>query len=219
MTYACYSHIADTTSKHPASLRDRYGRTTAPSLVRIATKYGLIQGAIGFLFFVATALTGMQQNWGGTGVNIIILIVLMVLAHREFKKTHEGVMTYGQGLGLGTLLSVIASVLACVLVYIYVSFINTGYAAAVLQAQRSTLEERGLSEAQVEQALSMAGAMLTPTGIVIASLVSGVIMGFIVALLVSIFTRVNDPRAVVWRRNPAEALTPSRSPARLGPGR
>jgi Na+(H+)/acetate symporter ActP len=32
---------------------------------------------------------------------------------------------------------------------------------------------------------------------VIASLISGVVVGFIVALIVSIFTKDNDPRAVI----------------------
>jgi hypothetical protein len=45
--------------------------------------------------------------------------------------------------------------------------------------------------------MAITGAMLTPTGIVITSLVSGVIVGFIVSLIVSIFTRASDPRAVI----------------------
>ncbi len=54
-----------------------------------------------------------------------------------------------------------------------------------------------MSGAQIEQALSMTGAMLTPVGIVVAGLISGVIFGFIVALVVSAFTGCADPRAVI----------------------
>jgi hypothetical protein len=168
-----------------------------PSISRIATKYGLIQGVIGFALFVIVVMTGMRQNWMTSSISIITLVVLMVLAHREFKKTHEGIMSYGQGVGLGTLLSVVASVLSCILLYIYVGYINTGYPAAALQVQRATLEARGMSGAQLDQAMSMTSAMLTPTGIVITALVSGVIVGFIVALIVSIFTKDSDPRAVI----------------------
>ena len=168
-----------------------------PGIVKSATKYGLIQGVLGFLLFVVVTLTGMKQNWASSVVNIVLLVVLMVLAHREFKKTHEGIMTYGQGVGSGTVLAVVASVLSCVLLYIYVGFINTGYPAAALQAQRTALEQRGMTGAQLDQALTMTSTMLTPTGIVITALVSGVIVGFIVALIVSAFTRVSDPRAVI----------------------
>jgi uncharacterized membrane protein (DUF485 family) len=168
----------------------------APGISRFATKYGLIQGVVGFVLFLIVAMTGMKQNWM-SAVNVVVLIVLMVLAHREFKKSHEGIMSYGQGVGLGTLLSVVASVLGCVLLYIYVSFINTGYPAAALQVQRAALEERGMSGAQMDQAMAMTSAMLTPAGIVITALVSGLIVGFIIALIVSAFTRESDPRAVV----------------------
>jgi hypothetical protein len=37
---------------------------------------------------------------------------------------------------------------------------------------------------------------MTPVGIVVTSLVTGVIGGFVVALIVSIFTQKRDPRAV-----------------------
>ena len=168
-----------------------------PSMIKVATKYGLIQGVLAFLLFFVMAVTGTQQNWVSTVVSIVCLVVLMVLAHREFKKTHEGIMTYGQGLGLGTALSVVGSVLTSILLFIYVSFINSGYPAAALQAQRAALEQQGLSGVQVDQAMAMAGAMLTPTGMVITSLISGVVVGFIIAMLVSIVTRESDPRAVI----------------------
>jgi len=167
-----------------------------PSLAKIATKYGLIDGALGFIVFLVVAITGIRQGWFTSGIGIAILVVLMVLAHREFKKTHENMMTYGQGVGSGTLLSVIASLLSSVLVYVYVSFINTGYTAAVLKMQRAAMEERGLSGAQLDQSMAMVGAMTTPVGIVVSSLIGGVIIGVIVALIVSAFTKARDPRAV-----------------------
>ena len=166
------------------------------SIGKVATKYGLIQGVLAFLLFLVSALTGMKQNWLSV-VSLVLLIVLMVLAHREFKKGHEGVMTYGQGLGSGTLLSVISTVLTCVLLYIYVNLINTGYPAAALKIQQQALEQRGLTGAQLDQAMTFTGAMLTPTGIVVSTLITGVVVGFVVALIVSAFTRVSDPRAVI----------------------
>ena len=169
----------------------------APSIGKIATKYGLIQGVLSFVLFLVVAITGMRQNWVGSVISIVLLAVLIVLAHGEYKKTHEGMMTYPQGLGLGTLLAVVSAVLSSVLVYIYVAFINTGYTAAALKIQQETLEARGVKGPQLDQAMAMTGAMLTPTGIVITSILSGLIVGFIVALIVSIFTRKGDTNAVI----------------------
>jgi hypothetical protein len=150
---------------------------------------------LAFVVFLGVTLAGIKPNWS-SGINIVLLIVLMVLAHREYRKTHEGMMTYPQGLGSGTLLSVIASVITGVLLFIYVKYINTGYAAAMMKMQQAAIEQRGLTGAQADQALAMTGAMLTPVGILITSLLGGAIAGFIVALIVSIFTRKGDPRAV-----------------------
>jgi hypothetical protein len=169
----------------------------APSIGKIATKYGLIEGVLSFVLFLVYALTGMTQNWVSTVISIALLVVLMVLAHGEFKKTHEGMMTYPQGLGSGTLLSIVASVVTSILVFVYVKFINTGYPATVLKQQQDALAARGITGAQADQAMAITSAMLTPVGMVVTALVSGVVLGFIVALIVSIFTRKGDPRAVV----------------------
>ena len=168
----------------------------APSVVGIATKYGLIQGTLSFMVFLAGALTGIKQNWVATVANTALLIVLMVLAHLEFRKTHDGMMTYPQGLGAGTLLSSAAAVVTCVPLYFYVKYINTGYLAAAMQAQQAALEQRGITGPQAQQAMAITSAIMTPVGLVVTSLISGVIGGFIVALIVSIFTQKRDPRAV-----------------------
>ena len=169
----------------------------APSIGRIATKYGLIQGVLSFIVFLVGTMISPEQSRVTAVINIALLIVLMVLAHREFKKTHEGMMKYSQGLGSGTLLSLVASASSCVLVYLYVKFVNTGYLEASIKAQQAALEQRGITGAQADQAMAMTAAIMTPVGIVVTSLITGVITGFIVALIVSIFTQKGDPRAVI----------------------
>jgi len=162
----------------------------------IATKYGLIQGVLSFIVFLVTALAHIPQNWITSAVSIGLLILLMVLAHREFKRTHDGMMTYPQGLGSGTLLSIVSSVISSALVYVYVKFIGTGYIAAAMHAQQAALAQRGMTGAQAQQAMAITSMVMTPVGIVVTSLISGIVLGFIVALIVSIFTQKGDPLVV-----------------------
>jgi hypothetical protein len=166
-------------------------------IVGIATKYGLILGVISFLLFLAQVLTGLKQTWVVSTANVVIIIVLMFLAHVEIKKTHNGKMTYPQGLGSGTLLASVAALIRCVVTFVYLKYINTGYLAAVMQAQRTLLARRGITGAQAQMAGQVAAAITTPAGIAVTALVSGVILGFIIALIVSIFTQKEDPMAVV----------------------
>ena len=162
----------------------------------IGIKYGIIQGVLSFGVFFAGTLAGMAQNRALTAANALLLIVLMVLAHREFKRTNDGMMTYPQGLGSGTLLSSVGALIRGVLMYVYVKYINTGYLAGVIQAQQAALAQRGITGAQAQVALGMTSSITTPVGIAVTSLVTGVIVGFIVALIVSIFTQKADPMAV-----------------------
>ncbi len=167
----------------------------APGIAGIATKYGLIQGVLSFIIFLLPTWTGIRQGWTTTVVGIALLVVLMVLAHREFKRTHEGKMTYPQGLGSGTLLASVSALVSCVLVYIYVQYINSGYLATLVQAQRTALAQQGITGAQADQAMAITAFVRTPVGLAGTSLITGVIGGFIVALIVSIFTQ-KDPRAI-----------------------
>src|SRR6185312_17300433 len=100
-------------------------------------------------------LAAFQHNWVATLVSVALLIVLMTLAHREFKRTHTRMMTYAQGLGSGTLLATVGTVVSSVLVFVYVKFINTGYFAAAMQLQKANFQQRGISGAQAEQATAM----------------------------------------------------------------
>jgi hypothetical protein len=76
--------------------------------------------------------------------------------------------------------------------YVYLKYINTGYFAAAAQAQRAALQQRGITGEQAQHAMSITAPLLTPVGIFVISLITGVIGGFIVALIVSIFTQRSD---------------------------
>jgi hypothetical protein len=160
-----------------------------PGIARIVTKYGLIQGVLSFAVSTLSTLAVIKPSWAGGLLNAVLLIVLIILAHREFKNTHNGVMTYPEGLWSGTLLSMIAAVVAAVLVYVYLQYINSGALTTAIRAQQAMLEQRGVTGAQAQQAMGIIGAVMTPLGLALSSLIPQVIIGFIVALIASIFTQ------------------------------
>jgi hypothetical protein len=172
-------------------------RPRESSIIRIVTKYGILQGVVWFTVFLVRTLTGVPTSWLETVVEAAPLVLLMVVTHREFKKTHDGMMTYPQGLGSGTLLASEAALVTCVLIYIYVSYINTGYIASAIELKRAALEQRGITGAQAQQAMAVLSATTTPVGVGVRWLIWGVILGFIVALVVSIFTQKGDSRDVI----------------------
>lgn len=158
-------------------------------IARIATKYGIIQGVLAYIIFLAQTLAGMKRNWVFTAANVALLLVLIILAHWELKKTRLGMMTYAQGLGSGTLLAGIGAVIRGLLTFVYLKYLGTGYLAVLAQTQRAALARRGITGTQAQLAMGITSSLTTPVGIAITSLITGAVMGFILALIVSIFTQ------------------------------
>jgi hypothetical protein len=167
----------------------------APGIARIVTKYGLIQGVFSFVVSTLSTLAVIKPSWAGGLLNTVLLIVLVIVAHREFKRSHNGVMTYPEGLWSGTLLAMIAAVVAAVLAYVYLQYINSGAVTTAIRAQQAMLEQRGITGAQAQQAMGIIGAVMTPVGLAVSSLITEVIIGFIVALIASIFTQSATARS------------------------
>ena len=105
-------------------------------------------------------------------------------------------MSFGQGLGLGTLIAVISSIISSVFTFIYVSFINTNFIDAIREKSIADMEESGQSQAQIDQAMPFVEMFTSPAAMLIIGILFGVFFGFIISLLVTIFTKNQDPEAI-----------------------
>lgn len=169
--------------------------TSQPTVKSISMKWGVISGLAGIIFFVLLDFLGQTDGplrWAG----LLITAAIMALAHKAFKEEGDGFMSFGQGLGIGTLMSLIGSILSSIFTYIYISFINTNYLEAMRDKAILDMQEQGNSAEQIDQAMSFMEWMFSPVSIAIMSVVGGVIMGFIVALLVTIFTKKQNPELI-----------------------
>ena len=130
-------------------------------------------------------------------VSYLFLIAGIVLAHKEFKTNGDGFMAYSQGLGIGTLLSVVSGAISAVFSYIYVKFIDDSMLTIVKDLQVEKMEEQGLSDAQIEQTMEIAGKFIVPEVMLPLALLSMVFVGFILSLIVSAFTKNVNPQAEI----------------------
>jgi len=166
------------------------------SLKNISIKWGVVYGLVSIILFVLIDVLGLISSPGIQFLGVPIVVLILVLSHREFKAEGDGFMSYGQGLGLGTLLSLIASVISSAFSYVYISFINTSYIDVIKENQIMQLESRGMSDAEIEQALSFSESFMTPTAIAIMGVFMGLLSGFIISLIVTIFTKKSRPDTI-----------------------
>mgnify|MGYP003660351543 CR=1 FL=1 len=59
--------------------------------------------------------------------------------------------------------------------------------------QLEGMQEQGMGDAQIEQAMKMSEAFMTPGAMLAMGLVLGVFFGFLVSLVVSAITKNNNP--------------------------
>lgn len=165
----------------------------APTVKSVAMKWGLIMGLISVGFFLIIALGGLQGNSAMQWVSLIPTIIVIYLAHKEFKDNGDGYMSYGQGLGLGTLLVLISSLISTVFFYIYVKFIDATYIDAVKDVQIAQFQEQGMSDSEIETAMGFSEGFMTPEVMSVFAIVFAVFAGFVVSLIVSAITKNSNP--------------------------
>ncbi len=167
----------------------------APTVKSISIKWGAIGGLIGIIFFIILDFSDLSFSpvrWAG----LVFPFILIFLAHKEFKKEGNGFMSYGQGLGIGSLYSLVGSIIQSVFTFIYVSFVNTNYITLARENTIIQWEEQGMSQDQIDQATPFMEAMTSPMAMLIMGIVIGVFFGFLISLIVSIFTKNQDPEFV-----------------------
>jgi Na+-translocating ferredoxin:NAD+ oxidoreductase RnfE subunit len=170
---------------------------TQPSTARIALKWGLISAVVSIVYTVVLMLTGNYQNpdfqWINFFIGLIITVATLVLAIKEFRTQNEGYLSFGQGLGVGTLTSAISGLISGGFVLIYLRFIDDSSLKVAQDRAREQWEAQGMSDAQMEQAEQFL-TMFTSPGLLFAfSVVGAVILGFILSLILAAILKKDRP--------------------------
>jgi len=162
---------------------------------QIGLKNGIIVGLIFIVYGMILQFLNLDMKLMGylSYVNYVILIAFVVLAHKAFKESGDGFMTIGQGLGIGMLITLIGSVISSIFSYIYLKFIDDSMIQKTLDYQVEELEKRGLDDAAIEQAMAMTSKIMTPELMPVIGVLAMAFFGFIVSLIVSLFTKKANP--------------------------
>lgn len=167
------------------------------SIKSVGIKWGLILGILSIAFFMVGIALGDPNMTALRWLSILVIIGVIVMAHREYKNNGDGFMTYGQGLGLGTLVAAVSSVISAIFSYVYIKFIDDNFLANTREMQIQEFERQGMSDEQIEMAVEMSSRFTTPEMILVIGIVFGIFIGFIISLIVSAFTKNSNPELSV----------------------
>ncbi len=163
---------------------------------KVGVKYGIYLTLISIIYITLIQITGESTNKVLGYVSIIFLIVILVLAHNEFKKSNE-FMSYGEGLKISMIIVALSNLISATYSFIYVKFIDNSMIAQIHQQAEAAMEKRGMSDDQIQQAMTMQAKFTTPLMIFIFGLFFGLLFGFIIALIVTAITKKSAPETAM----------------------
>jgi len=164
-----------------------------PSVARVALKYGLITAVVSIIYNTILIIAEQNQNQTLSMLGLVILVVGMVYAMREFKSNNDGFMSYGQGLSIGTMLAAISGLLGSIFLIFYSQFIDTNYIQKMLDNSQADMERRGMSDVQIEAGMGFSEKLMSPGIMFAVGVFFSIFFGFIIALIVSAIMRRNRP--------------------------
>jgi hypothetical protein len=167
--------------------------TNQTSLGKAAMHHGLIMGVALMVLSLIMHFAGLTFEDWTKYISWLVMIAYLVYATKNFRdESRGGFMSYGQGLGFGTLTSLISGAVTTVYMFFYVKFINTNFVNEVMEKSYEQMLERGMAEEQIEMALGYQEAWIVPS-MIIGSLIGTVFIGFILSLIISaVFKRAED---------------------------
>lgn len=181
----------------PVTHHDTTTHPAAPTVWSKGSKGGLITGAVLILYsLISFLIESPALQSAASWVSFFSLLIGIILTHRAFKEENAGFMTYGQGLGLGSVLGLVAGLLSGIFSFIYLSFVDNTVIQRQMDEARLQLEERGMPDDQIDQAMQVSEMIATPGMLFIFSILGTLFFAFILSLIISAFTKNNNPEHV-----------------------
>ncbi|RZK35049.1 MAG: DUF4199 domain-containing protein, partial [Hymenobacter sp.] len=107
------------------------------------------------------------------------------LAHTAFKKLDGGFMSYGEGLGIGTVLSLVSGIVSALFNYVDPDFVGR-----MKSDMAAFMERNRVPQAQIDQSTAKLDDMNpTPAKALLNGVKNGLIGGTLLGAIISAFTK------------------------------
>ena len=161
--------------------------------------YILNQGAyMGLALAVAFYFTHVTDLMDTIFHNLITWAVYIGFIHitmvRYRDRFQEGLLSYGQGVWLGTRMGLLAGIVLGAYLFLYMKVINPGYVEEMITQMQESYLQMGVPENEVANMEEMFRLTANPAMMVISGVLGAGLASFIFSLIIAIFQkRKGDP--------------------------
>lgn len=166
---------------------------TPVTTTSVGLRYGVLTGLVSILFSFGLNIMH-QESSPARYISFAILIGGIVLAMNAFKQQNQGFMSYSQGIGIGTVLSAVTGLMSGIFAYVYLTFVDPEMMGRITDKMRTDMEARGgMSDEQIDQAITMSGKFMNGPFMVFASLLAFILGGVLLSLVISAVIKNAQP--------------------------
>ena len=163
------------------------------STARVALKYGVLGSVVIMIFTTIINVAGLSQNKILSSLSFVFMIVAIVLSMKDFREQNKGFMSYGEGLGLGTLVSAVMGLLSSAFTMFYIQFIDNTLLTQGMDKVRSDMEAKGMDDSQIDQAMELSQKFMSPGVVFAMGVFMYILTGFVISLIVAAIVRKEKP--------------------------
>ena len=145
---------------------------------------GLKSGIITFLGLIAYGLLGLP----GGGLEYVVIALGIYSGHYYYKAANDGLMSYTQGLQLGLIVVASTGLTNGFIIYSSIKHAGPLLLEQLIANFQAMLQERGIGEPIVEE-VNRLMQHISPATLGFGVFASTVLIGFVLTLLVSAFSR------------------------------
>ena len=160
-----------------------------------ALVYGLILGLALIVYSILLYMINMTFNIGLSLISWVIIIIGITLGTKAYRdKVLGGTISYGNALGTGILIVLVAGAVSAIFNYILTTIIDPGLMDKYFQIVEERLAKRGMSDDQIELFSARMRESSSPLKTMIFGIVGFAFFGTIISLITSAFLKKeSDP--------------------------
>jgi Protein of unknown function (DUF4199) len=158
--------------------------------LKTGIRYGIVTSLLSSLIGLALFFTGLADYSGSTSgwVGTLILILGIYLASEGYKKENNGFMSHSDLVVTSLWMGLIGGLMSAAIVFVHLQ-LDPDLFSAQLNRVEADMENKGMDDASIEQAMSITRKMMQPVPMALTVIVSSFIFTVILSSILGFFLK------------------------------